>query len=167
MGAAAFLKRSLTEENGRLLARWRAGQAAHPGKLDDYAFCAWGLLELYGVTFRTAYLAEAGDLTARLLAQFFDGKNGGFCPDAAEGERVCAARTMPEELAAFLREASRPELTVLVKTPETAKPLEELAPFTEAYPIPETGVRYYLCRNGACARPVDSISEVRRLLEQN
>ena len=82
-------------------------------------------------------------------------------------ELVCAARTMPEELAAFLREASRPELTVLVKTPETAKPLEELAPFTEAYPIPETGVRYYLCRNGACARPVDSISEVRRLLEQN
>ena len=56
---------------------------------------------------------------------------------------------------------------MLVKTPETAKPLEELAPFTEAYPIPETGVRYYLCRNGACARPVDSISEVRRLLEQN
>ena len=73
----------------------------------------------------------------------------------------------PEEVAAFLREASRPELTVLVKPPETAKPLEELAPFTEAYPIPETGVRYYLCRNGACARPVDSISEVRRLLEQN
>ena len=242
VGAAAFLKRSLTEENGRLLARWRAGQAAHPGKLDDYAFCAWGLLELYGVTFRTAYLAEAGDLTARLLEQFFDGKNGGFYPYAADGEQlitrtketydgampsgnaaaalvlsrlarltgearwrtaadlqlgylagatrtypaghgfamlvfleelwpsaelVCAARTMPEELAAFLREASRPELTVLVKTPETAKPLEELAPFTEAYPIPETGVRYYLCRNGACARPVDSISEVRRLLEQN
>lgn len=44
VGAAAFLKRSLTEENGHLLARWRAGQAAHPGKLDDYAFCAWGLL---------------------------------------------------------------------------------------------------------------------------
>ena len=31
-------------------------------------------------------------------------------------------RRAPEELAAFLREASRPELTVLVKTPETAKP---------------------------------------------
>lgn len=71
VGAAAFLKRSLTEENGRLLARWRAGQAAHPGKLDDYAFCAWGLLELYGVTFRTAYLAEAGDLTARAAGAVF------------------------------------------------------------------------------------------------
>ena len=57
--------------------------------------------------------------------------------------------------------------TGLLEKPETAKPLEELAPFTEAYPIPETGVRYYLCRNGACARPVDSISEVRRLLKQN
>lgn len=88
VGAAAFLKRSLTEENGRLLARWRAGQAAHPGKLDDYAFCAWGLLELYGVTFRTAYLAEARDLTARLLEQFFDGKNGGFYPYAADGEQL-------------------------------------------------------------------------------
>ena len=55
----------------------------------------------------------------------------------------------------------------LVISPETAKPLELLDAFTEAYPIPETGVRYYLCRNGACARPVDSISEVRRLLEQN
>ena len=242
VGAAAFLKRSLTEETGRLLARWRAGQAAYLGKLDDYAFCAWGLLELYGATFRTAYLAEARDLTARLLEQFFDGKNGGFYPYAADGEQlitrtketydgampsgnaaaalvlsrlarltgearwrtaadlqlgylagaaqtypaghgfamlvfleelwpsaelVCAARTVPEELTAFLREASRPELTVLVKTPETAESLEELAPFTEAYPIPETGVRYYLCRNGACARPVDSISEVGRLLEQN
>lgn len=88
VGAAAFLKRSLTEENGRLLARWRAGQAAHPGKLDDYAFCAWGLLELYGVTFRTAYLAEARDLTARLLEQFFYGKNGGFYPYAADGEQL-------------------------------------------------------------------------------
>ena len=88
VGAAAFLKRSLTEENGRLLARWRAGQAAHPGKLDDYAFCAWGLLELYGVTFRTAYLAEARDLTARLLEQFFDGKNGGFYHYAADGEQL-------------------------------------------------------------------------------
>ena len=41
--AAAFLKQNLTDKNGRLLARWRQGQAAHPGTLDDYAFCAWGL----------------------------------------------------------------------------------------------------------------------------
>ena len=75
-------------------------------------------------------------------------------------ELVCAARTVPGELTAFLGESSRPELTVLVKTPETAKGLEELAPFTAAYPVPETGARYYLCQNGACAQPEDSISKV-------
>ncbi len=233
--AAAFLKQSLTEESGQLLARWREGQAAHPGKLDDYAFCAWGLLELYGVSFQTAYLAEAQCLMGRLLEQFFDGEAGGFYPYAADGEQlitrtketydgampsgnsvaalvlsrlarltgvahwrtaadlqlaylagavreypagygfamlafleelwpsaelVCAARTVPGELTAFLGESSRPELTVLVKTPETAKGLEELAPFTAAYPVPETGARYYLCQNGACAQPEDSISKV-------
>lgn len=95
VGAAAFLKRSLTEENGRLLARWRAGQAAHPGKLDDYAFCAWGLLELYGVTFRTAYLAEARDLTARLLEQFFDGKTAGFTPTRRMGNSSSPGQRRP------------------------------------------------------------------------
>lgn len=242
MRAAAFLKQSLTEEGGRLLARLREGQGAHPGKLDDYAFCAWGLLELYGVTFQTAYLAEAQRLTGRLLERFFDGQAGGFYPYASDGEQlitrtketydgampsgnsvaalvlsrlarltgaarwrtaadlqlaylagavreypagygfamlvfleelwpsaelVCTSRTVPEELAAFLREASRPELTVLVKTPETAKELEGLAPFTQPYPVPETGVRYYLCQNGACAQPVDSISKIRGHLGQD
>ena len=71
VGAAAFLRRHLTEESGRLLARWREGQAAHPGKLDDYAFCAWGLLELYGATFQPGYLAEAQRLMECLLEQFF------------------------------------------------------------------------------------------------
>lgn len=75
-------------------------------------------------------------------------------------ELVCTAQVVPEELIAFLRENHRPELTVLVKTPETAEALEKLALFTKAYPIPETGVRYYLCQNGACTQPVDSISKV-------
>ena len=241
VGAAAFLRRHLTEESGRLLARWREGQAAHPGKLDDYAFCAWGLLELYGATFQPGYLAEAQRLMECLLEQFFDGEHGGFYPYASDGEQlitrtketydgampsgnsvaalvlsrlarltgesrwraaaglqlaylagavraypagygfamlafleelwpsaelVCAAQAVPEELTALLREASRPELTVLVKTPETAEALAELAPFTRDYPLPEAGARYYLCRNGTCAQPVDSAAKVRRELER-
>ena len=39
---ADFLAERLTGPDGRLLARWRDGDAAHPGKLDDYAFYAWG-----------------------------------------------------------------------------------------------------------------------------
>ena len=241
VGAAAFLRRHLTEESGRLLARWREGQAAHPGKLDDYAFCAWGLLELYGATFQPGYLAEAQRLMECLLDRFFDGEHGGFYPYASDGEQlitrtketydgampsgnsvaalvlsrlarltgesrwraaaglqlaylagavraypagygfamlafleelwpsaelVCAAQAVPEELTALLREASRPELTVLVKTPETAEALAELAPFTRDYPLPEAGARYYLCRNGTCAQPVDSAAKVIRELER-
>ncbi|KAA3401096.1 thioredoxin domain-containing protein, partial [Akkermansia muciniphila] len=38
--AVDFMQQRLTDESGRLFARWREGQAAHPGKLDDYAFYA-------------------------------------------------------------------------------------------------------------------------------
>lgn len=238
--AVDFIKRELTDESGRLLARWREGQAAHPGKLDDYAFCAWGLLELYGTSFQTEHLAEAQRLAGLMLEQFFDGENGGFYPYASDGEQlitrtketydgampsgnsvaalvlsrlarltgesrwrtaaelqlsylagtvreypagysfamlafleelwpsaelVCTAQTVPDALTAFLREASRPELTVLVKTPETANALDTLAPFTAAYPILEEGARYYLCQNGTCTQPMDDIAKVKLNLE--
>lgn len=239
--AVDFMKRTLSDKSGRLLARWREGQVAHPGKLDDYAFCAWGLLELYGATFQTKYPTEAERLAGLMLEQFFDEEHGGFYPYASDGEQlitrtketydgampsgnsvaalvlsrlarltgesrwrtaaslqlsyltgavrgypagygfamlafmeelwpsaelVCASQTLPDELTAFLRDASRPELTVLMKTPETAKALDKLAPFTGAYPIPEKGTRYYLCQNGACAQPVDSIAQVKSRLEK-
>ncbi len=86
--AAAFLQTHLTEESGGLLARWRAGDAAHAGKLDDYAFAAWGLLELYGASFRADVLAEACRLTERLLDGFFDWERGRFYPYASQGEQL-------------------------------------------------------------------------------
>lgn len=237
---ADFLAARLTAPDGRLLARWRGGDAAHPGKLDDYAFYAYGLLELYGATFEPAYLARAVELADDLLKRFFDGERGGFYPYASDGEQlltrtkesydgampsgnsaaalvlsrlarltgekrwrdaaslqlswlagavgdypaghsfamlafleelwppaelVAAAREIPAELRAFLRETSYRPLTVLVKTPENAEALAALAPFTEDYSIPEQGARYYLCRDGACARPVDSIAGLEALLK--
>lgn len=79
-------------------------------------------------------------------------------------ELVVAAQGVPEELQAFLRENPRRSLTVLVKTRSSAGTLAAVAPFTRDYPVPEQGARYYLCRNGACAQPVDSISELEPLL---
>ncbi|MBR7071823.1 MAG: thioredoxin domain-containing protein, partial [Clostridia bacterium] len=76
-------------------------------------------------------------------------------------ELVVTATTMPEELPRFLRKAPRPNLTVLVKTPENADRLRAVAPFTEAYPIPESGARYYLCRDGACEAPVESMEALK------
>ena len=85
---ANFLTQNLTSPNGRLLARWRDGNAAHPGKLDDYAFFAYGLLELYGLTFDTAYLTRAVELANFLLEFFFDQEHGGFYPYASDGEQL-------------------------------------------------------------------------------
>lgn len=86
--AAAFLRTHLTEDSGRLLARWRDGEAAHPGTLDDYAFYAWGLLELYEATFQPRYLAESVRLAGLLLELFFDETQGGFYPYASDGEQL-------------------------------------------------------------------------------
>lgn len=85
---AAFLAARLTGENGRLLARWRGGEAAHPGKLDDYAFYAWALLELYAATLALPYLTGAIRAASALLELFFDPRNGGFFPYARDGEQL-------------------------------------------------------------------------------
>ena len=69
---------------------------------------------------------------------------------------VCAA-SLPEALTEYLRAEPRQNLTVLLKTPETAKALSTLAPFTAAYPIPEHDAMYYRCHNGACERPTTEL----------
>lgn len=55
-------------------------------------------------------------------------------------------------------------LTVLAKTPENSRALAGLSPRAAAYPIPEEGERFYLCREGACREPADSAAELRALL---
>ena len=86
--AAVFLRDNLRDERGRLLARWRDGEAAHAGTLDDYAFLSWGLLELYGATFQTEWYQFACDTADAMLEYFFDEKNGGFYPYASDGEQL-------------------------------------------------------------------------------
>ena len=239
---AEFLTSRLTAPDGRLLARWRDGDAAHPGKLDDYAFYAYGLLELYGAAFDPVYLARAAELAEGLLKLFFDWERGGFYPYASNGEQlltrtkeaydgampsgnsvaalvlsrlarltgaerwreaaklqlswlagaagdypaghsfamlafeeelrptmelVVTAQGVPEELQAFLRGNPRRSLTVLVKTPDSAGMLAALAPFVKDYPIPERGARYYLCQNGTCVRPVESVTALSALFVKN
>jgi len=84
--AADFALSTLRDDEGRLLKRYRDGQAGLPAHLDDYAFLSWGLLELYEATFEERYLAEAIALTDRMLAHFADGEDGGFYLTADDGE---------------------------------------------------------------------------------
>ncbi|WP_051273653.1 thioredoxin domain-containing protein [Desulfotruncus alcoholivorax] len=76
--ALQFIMTHLVKSNGRLMARFRDGEAAHPAYLDDYAFLTWGLLELYQATLEPGYLSQAikwAELTRDL---FEDPSRGGY-----------------------------------------------------------------------------------------
>jgi uncharacterized protein YyaL (SSP411 family) len=74
----SFIKTSLTDENGELKLRWREGEAANDGQLDDYAFYAYSLLELYKATYEVEYLQQAISTSERMLDNFGDAVHGGF-----------------------------------------------------------------------------------------
>lgn len=88
--AADFLLRELRREDGRLLARYRDGEAAFPGYVDDYAFLVWGLLELYETTFELRYLREAVQLNADMLRLFGDEERGGLFFSGSDAELLPA-----------------------------------------------------------------------------
>ncbi|HHT9123488.1 MAG TPA: thioredoxin domain-containing protein, partial [Candidatus Wunengus sp. YC63] len=56
MRAADFISNTLRLKDGSLLKRYRLGEAAIPGHLDDYAYFVWGLIDLYEATFEVKYL---------------------------------------------------------------------------------------------------------------
>jgi uncharacterized protein YyaL (SSP411 family) len=65
-------------ENDTLYHRYVKGERAVEGFLDDYAFLAFGLIELYEATFEDTYLQAAANLTKTMVARFWDEKNSGF-----------------------------------------------------------------------------------------
>ena len=71
----------VTESPGqplRLARRWRAGEAAGAGQLDDYAFLAFGYLDLYGATHDPRWLERSVAITEAMVARFYDPAHGGF-----------------------------------------------------------------------------------------
>jgi uncharacterized protein YyaL (SSP411 family) len=76
--SANFILKHLKTKTGRLLCRYRNGDAANPGFLDDYAFFGWGLIELYEATFNVAWLEEAIAINKDMLDIFWDAKAGGL-----------------------------------------------------------------------------------------
>ena len=234
--AARFIEDNMTDGQNRLFLRWRNGQAAHAGQLEDYAVYALALTELYRLTFETAYLEHALLRGEQMTALFEDKERGGYFFTAADAERlisrpketydgalpsgnsaaamvlqrlahltglprwqeaadrqfrflageiehhpagysfallsmadvlyphrelVCAVRQgVPEELVRYLENHPADNLSILVKTSENAAALAACAPFTAAYPIPETGAAWYLCENGTCRAPVAEFQEL-------
>jgi uncharacterized protein len=85
--AADCILEQLGLPDGRLLHRLRLGEAAVTGMLDDYAFLAWGLTELYQTVFDPAYLRQAVSLATAMIGHFAD-PAGGFYLSADDGEAL-------------------------------------------------------------------------------
>ncbi len=76
--AADFILSEMTGDDGLLYRSWRGGKAELPGYLDDYAFFARGLLDLYDATGDVHRLEQARVLAEAMLARFEDPQHGGF-----------------------------------------------------------------------------------------
>jgi hypothetical protein len=86
--AADFIMRQLRDKNGRLMKRYRAGNAGLPAHLNDYAFVVWGFLELYQATFKSIYLKEAIRLNDLMIEHYWDNQNGGLFMTADDAEKL-------------------------------------------------------------------------------
>ena len=73
--AVAFIAEKMVSGEGRLLRRYREGEAAIPAFLDDYANLAWAHLELYRAGAGDSYLQSAESLSRGMLT-LFEGENG-------------------------------------------------------------------------------------------
>jgi uncharacterized protein YyaL (SSP411 family) len=80
--ATDFLLIAMRAPDGGLLRRYRQGEAAIGGMLDDYAFFVQGLIDLYEATFEFRYLERAIALTDDQRARFEDAEGGGFFASA-------------------------------------------------------------------------------------
>jgi len=81
--AADFLLATMRRADGVMLRRYRAGDAAIEGMLDDYAFLAHGLLDLYEATFRLEYVEAAIGITEK-QRELLEHPAGGFYSSAHE-----------------------------------------------------------------------------------
>jgi uncharacterized protein YyaL (SSP411 family) len=81
--AAAFLAETLRAPDG-WMHRYHDGHVGIAALLDDLAFLAWGLTDLYQTTFEARWLSLALDLHAETVRRFGDPRGGYFVsPDGA------------------------------------------------------------------------------------
>ena len=86
--AINFFLEKMRNENGRLLHRYREGEASIPAFVDDHAFLIWGLLEVYEATLNPKYLKLTYELNDDFLTHFWDEKSGGFYFTADDSEKL-------------------------------------------------------------------------------
>ena len=83
---AAFIREKLSR-GGRLMARRYDDDLRFEARLEDHAFCALGLLELYRADFDPEHLIEAQALARELPRRYADAR-GGYFDTAADAEKL-------------------------------------------------------------------------------
>jgi uncharacterized protein YyaL (SSP411 family)/aryl-alcohol dehydrogenase-like predicted oxidoreductase len=86
--AADFLLRTMKRPDGGLYRTYRAGKAHLDACLEDYAWLAEALIDLYEAGAHEGYLEEAVRLAERILADFSDVQNGGFFTTSKDHESL-------------------------------------------------------------------------------
>jgi uncharacterized protein YyaL (SSP411 family)/cytochrome c biogenesis protein CcdA len=82
-------------EDGKLLHVYRDGDARLNGYLDDYAFLADGLLELYETTNNDRWLEWTKELADAMLGAFQDKRDGGFYFTSSDHEDLLSRSKDP------------------------------------------------------------------------
>jgi len=93
--AADFILKNLRRDDGRLLTRYREGEALYPAYATDYAYLIWGLIELNEAGADSHYLKTALDLNDDLLRLFWDREEGGLFFYGEDSEQLL---TRPKEV---------------------------------------------------------------------
>lgn len=88
--AYSFIEKYLTEQDGKLIHRFRDGESGLSAHIDDYAFMINALIDLYETTFEIKYLKQAIKLNEILMEDFWDGQSGGFYFTSSTSEELIA-----------------------------------------------------------------------------
>jgi len=92
--AADFLAERMTMPHGGVYRAWREGVAKVPGFLDDHAFLANALFDLYESCFEKQYLDRATQLVELILEKFWD---EGLYFTPSDGERLVHRPRAPHD----------------------------------------------------------------------
>ncbi len=88
--AREFIEAHMTGEDGRPYLRFRDGEAANQGQLEDYAVYTLALLELYRTDFQVEYLFCAIQRARQMIHFFEDEKAGGYFMNASDAVQLIA-----------------------------------------------------------------------------
>ncbi len=86
--AARFVWEGLRDDEGRLLKRWRRGNAGLTAHLDDHAFYLQGLIDLHDSTREVIWLERAVTIAGQMVERFLDPDEGGFFFTASDAEEL-------------------------------------------------------------------------------